>query len=169
MGWDLEIEYEDLESMLKKLYYTALTPKKRRNVAVLLIQLYNGSRVSEAVEAWNKFVRTGKREVEVRIRKHKKNDTRLMIIPQFIKHPGSFRIYKATPEIIKNYAQFLGINTHTLRYARITHLLNKGENPAIVAKMIGHKNLNMLLTYYQEKEAKRRLRKIIQEEFEKEE
>lgn len=164
-GWDLGLNYEDLLEMLKNLYLHSLTPIRRRNTAVLLVQLYNGSRVSEAVDAWNKFVLTGKREIEVRVRKHKNPDTRLMIIPKIIKHPGSTkRIWFATDKAVKFYAFCLGINTHSLRYARITHLLSKGENPAIVAKIVGHKNLNQLLTYYQDKEARKKLRKLISED-----
>jgi site-specific recombinase XerD len=53
---------------------------------------------------------------------------------------------------VKTYAkESYGFNTHSLRYAFITHLLKQGINPAVVSKITGHKNLGYILTYTQEK------------------
>ena len=49
---------------------------------VLLVQLRNGSRVGEAIEATVRFCETGQDQVLVRIEKHKDNDTRLMVLPE---------------------------------------------------------------------------------------
>ena len=61
---------------------------------------------------------------------------------------------------VKVYAKkVLGINTHSLRYARITHML-RNISPSIVAKITGHKKLDYILTYTQIKTAEEALRNI---------
>lgn len=47
---------------------------------------------------------------------------------------------------IKRIGRFLG--THCLRRYFITHSLNDGVNPILLSKITGHKNVNMLTTYY---------------------
>jgi len=49
---------------------------------VLLIQLRNGSRVGEAVEATVRFCASGQDLVLVRVEKHKDGDQRLMVLPE---------------------------------------------------------------------------------------
>jgi len=38
-------------------------------------------------------------------------------------------------------------NTHSLRYAFITHLLRLSHSPSIVAKIMGHRSLDHILHY----------------------
>ena len=62
---------------------------------------------------------------------------------------------------IKVYAvKELWINTHSLRYARITHMLRNNVSPSIVAKITGHKKLDYILKYTQIKTAEEALRSI---------
>ena len=50
--------------------------------AILLIQLRNGSRVSEAVRAFKEFVRRRSVEAVVRVSKRRDGATRLMVLPR---------------------------------------------------------------------------------------
>jgi integrase len=62
---------------------------------------------------------------------------------------------------VKVYAKkILKINTHGLRYARITHMLRNNISPSIVAKITGHKKLDYILTCTQIKTAEEALRNI---------
>jgi integrase len=62
---------------------------------------------------------------------------------------------------VKVYAKkVLGINTHSLRYARITHMLRNSISPSIVAKITGHKKLDYILTYTQIKTVEEALKNI---------
>jgi len=49
---------------------------------VLLVQLRNGSRVDEAVEATVRFCEAGQDQVLVRVEKHRDGDQRLMVLPE---------------------------------------------------------------------------------------
>jgi site-specific recombinase XerD len=119
------------------------------NLAVLYIQLVNGSRVSEAVEAFNRFLETGKRELEIRVRKIKKFETRRILIPSFIKRRGVPR----KSGQVEVFAQRQGINTHSMRYAFIGYMGRRGVAPQIIAKITHHKKLDSILGYTQQKVA----------------
>ena len=129
--------------------------------AILLTQLRNGSRVSEAVRGFREFLSTKAIEVSVRVSKRKDNAVRLMVIPRELLNTNinidickELLIFNDTTIInrVKDYAKRVyGFNTHSLRYAFITHLLKSGVNPAVISKITGHKNINYVLTYTQEK------------------
>ena len=134
---------------------------------ILLIQLRNGSRVSEAVRAFKAFLNTKSVEVEVQVSKVSKKRTRLMVIPQeLLSIAPSCRDLKDVEEKVlvnrvKNYCvDTYGFNTHSLRYAFITFLLRQGVSPAIIAKITKHSRLDFILTYTQEKAAEEILRKL---------
>jgi len=128
----------------------------------LLIQLRNGARVSEAIEALKKFIETGERKVEVRVRKHKNPEHRLMVLPKELSVKDLIPCKPILEEVserklkkrVQLYARKeLEINTHSLRYAFITYLLKKGVSPSLIAKITHHRNLNYILTYTQQKTA----------------
>lgn len=133
---------------------------------VLLIQLRNGSRVSEAVDAAIKFADQRVSEVYVRVRKRRDGYERLMILPEELKIQDiaicKEILSKGNPVLsVKVYAKkILGINTHSLRYARITHMLRNNISISIIAKITGHKKLDHILTYTQIKTAEEALRNI---------
>ncbi len=57
---------------------------------------------------------------------------------------------------VKVYSKnVLGINTYSLRYARITHMLRNDVSPSIAAKIIGQKNLDHA-NIYADKNGRRR-------------
>jgi integrase len=102
----------------------------------------------------------------VRVRKRRDGYERLMILPEELK----IQDIAVCREIlsrgnailrVKVYAKkVLGINTHSLRYARITHMLRNNISPSIVAKITGHKKLDYILTYTQIKTAEEALKNI---------
>ena len=129
--------------------------------AILLTQLRNGSRVSEAVRSFREFLTAKAIEVSVRVSKRRDNAQRLMVIPRELINTNinidickELLIFndKRLVDRVKHYAKRVyGFNTHSLRYAFITHLLKQGINPAVISKITGHKNLGYILTYTQEK------------------
>lgn len=131
---------------------------------MLLVQLRNGSRIGEAVEAVKEFCRTKENAVRVRVEKHKGNDTRLMVLPEELRgKEGKEYLAKACLRLtkvknpksaVKEYCRATyGFNTHSLRYAFITYMLSKGVSPSFIAKITGHRNLSHILTYTEIKTA----------------
>jgi site-specific recombinase XerD len=125
---------------------------------VLLVQLRNGSRVREAVEATRQFCETGQDLVLVRVEKHKDNDLRLMVLPEELRSgEGRQLLSEACARLsalrnpkaaVKVYCRrAYGFNTHGLRYAFVSYLLKKGVSPSIVAKITGHRLLDHILRY----------------------
>jgi len=163
--WDKGIDYDRTYRLfVKKLeeYRGKLHKVRGRRkfvmTAILLTQLANGSRVGEAYEAMEKFAVTRKREVLVRVRKHKNNDMRIMIIPKEIRISDATRIRAVLPEVslvsVKVFCiREFGFNTHSLRYAFVSHLNAKGVSPQVIAKITKHTNLRYIITYTQEKQA----------------
>ncbi len=172
--WDRGIEYGLLRKRLLRLYrrMREKADKSRRyrkrlvHTLVLMIQLRNGCRVSEAVEALQKMALTGQRKVMVRVRKTKKEE-REVVLPKSVPDSDLRLIREDTKTLtadqVKSFAKYnLGINTHTLRYAFITHLaVEKGIQPNVVAKITGHVDLDHLITYTQQVKAEEILEKEI--------
>ncbi|MCD6348515.1 MAG: hypothetical protein J7L91_02705 [Candidatus Korarchaeota archaeon] len=174
--WDRGIEYGLLRKRLMRLYrrMREKAGKSRRyrkrlvHTLVLMIQLRNGCRVSEAVEALQKMVSTGQRKVMVRVRKTKKEEKeREVVLPKSVPDSDLRLIREDTKTLtvdqVKSFCKYnLGINTHTLRYAFITHLaVEKGIQPNVVAKITGHVDLDHLITYTQRVKAEEILEKEI--------
>jgi integrase len=136
--------------------------------AILLIQLRNGLRISEAVRAFLQFLRTRSVEVEVRLSKKRRPETRLAVIPKEL-HDVNLAECRELLEVderllsrrLRRYCiETFGFNTHSLRYAFITYLLRQGVNPSIVAKITKHSKLDFILRYTQERVAEEILREM---------
>jgi len=172
MKWDKGIAYEKLKTRIvgeidkvrKRENIKAVT--KLAYLIVYGIQLRNGSRISEAVEGFWKFMRREYREemkrkiVEVVVKKKRKRETRELVYPEFIPFKlieklRKYNIDVKTKNAIVYCERFLGVNTHTLRYARITYLAERGVNPSLIAKITKHSKLDFILNYTQEKLAKK--------------
>jgi len=175
-SWDSGINYSEIkELLLEALNHSKCAEsdtewKRLMYFTILLIQLRNGSRISETVEAFLEWVKTGEREVWVRVRKKRKGseELRSIIIPGEI-HESWRKIFmvdlkNVSPETltlrVKRWASKHKINTHALRYARITQLLEEGLSPPIVSDIVGHADIKMLMKYTQ-KERARELNKMI--------
>jgi integrase len=159
-GWDACVDYKEAYSQILGHLYRTGHPWD----AVLLIQLRNGSRIGEAIEAVRQFCGTRAASVRVRIEKHKEGDTRLMVLPEELRgKEGRELLAKAclrlekvkAPRVdIADYAKkTFGFNTHALRYAFITYLLKRGVSPSIIAKITGHRSLDHILHYTEMKTA----------------
>jgi integrase len=165
--WDKGVDYELAYSKLLRKIEAVKNNNTRCYLLIALIQLRNGSRISEAVRAFKEWVMTSKTELYVRVSKKKKEETRLMIIPQEITH---YRLYcvdlldvedKALRNrVLATLHYYFNWNTHSLRYAFITFLLKNNVNVAIVSKIIKHSKLDTLLAYVQTKESERVLKNI---------
>jgi integrase len=167
MVWDKGLDYESTYNKIARHMVKVKVPGKCYD-AVLLIQLRNGSRISEAVRAFKQFLAAKSLELEVPVSKKRgKRETRLMIIPQELRSLTSpCRDLKDVDEkVLVNRVKFYcvhtyGFNTHSLRYAFITFLLRQGVNPSIIAKITKHSRLDFILTYTQEKAAEEILKEL---------
>jgi len=159
-GWDACVDYKEAYSQILGHLYKTGHPWD----VVLLIQLRNGSRIGEAIEAAKAFCETKATAVRVRIEKHKEGDTRLMVLPEELRGKegkeylaqACLRLAKVKnpKSAVKVYCKATyGFNTHSLRYAYITYLLSKGVNPSFIAKITGHRNLSYILHYTELKTA----------------
>lgn len=165
MKWDKGLDYEYCYSVLLRRLQRARNNKQYCYYAILLTQLRNGARISEAVRSFLEFVKSGKRELEVNVSKKKRVEKRLMIIPNEVEREKCLALdgdEKVLTRRVKVFCrQKLGFNTHSLRYAFITYLLKHQVNPSIVAKITKHSKLDFILTYTQEKAGEEILRNLV--------
>ena len=167
MGWDKGIDYEVTYTRLLRKIDRVKNNNTKCYLIISLIQLRNGSRISESIRAFKEWVRTSKTEIYVKVSKKKRLEERLMIIPPEIAH---YRLYcvdlididdKVLRERVRaTLRHYFKINTHSLRYAFITFLLKSNVNVAIVSKIVKHSRLDTLMSYVQVKEAESVLKKI---------
>jgi len=159
-GWDACLDFSEAYSQILGHLYRTGHPWD----VILLIQLRNGSRIGEAIEAAKAFCESKAASVRVRIEKHKEGDTRLMVLPEELRNKegrellakACLRLEKVkAPRVdIADYAKkTFGFNTHALRYAFITYLLKRGVSPSIIAKITGHRSLDHILHYTEMKTA----------------
>jgi len=172
-GWDRGADYKKTYSRLTALLKEC---EERDGIhadsgfafsCVLLTQLRNGSRVSEAVDAINGWLKTRNPSVEVRVRKQKSASSRLMVIPPEVQRYYSYRsrllgtlTAARLPSIEMWSRRRLGYNTHSLRYAWITEAARRGISPQLIAKITGHRTLDMVLSYTQKSGAEDILQKF---------
>lgn len=174
MPWDAGIEYEQAKRTLKQLIKNEMlsievkkqAPKKTFvYLTILSIQLRNGLRVTEAIQAFHAFMKNDADKVEYRVLKKRSQEViGVAYFPEFLPRQKVLRYCKvvldkgmkptrqATNRVARRY---LSCNTHSLRYARISFLLEKGIHASIVAKTTHHSSLNFVLKYTQEKIAER--------------
>lgn len=159
--WDRGLDLEEVLGLLREKLKSS-EGAEYSYLAVLITQARNGCRVGEALAGVLAFAESGAREQRVRVEKRKDGAERLIIIPPEVQReklePQSLRLAS-----VKMYTQRkLGINTHSLRYAWITAQAKDNVNPAIIASITGHKNLNMLMHYIQKKQGEERLRLLLE-------
>ncbi|MFP3080520.1 MAG: hypothetical protein RXR09_03265 [Acidilobus sp.] len=155
-GWGSCVEYRRAYAEILAHLYKTGSPWD----VVLLVQLRNGSRIGEAIEAVKEFCNAKGRadSVRVRVEKHAKGDTRLMVLPEELRgaqgrdylRQACLRLsrVKAPRVDIADYChKAYGFNTHALRYASVSYLLKRGVSPSIVAKITGHRSLDHILHY----------------------
>ncbi|MCX8209355.1 MAG: hypothetical protein N3G79_06930 [Sulfolobales archaeon] len=168
MPWDKGIDFETAAELLIKRMFKSKSRLRKCYYAVLLIQLANGSRISEAVKAYIEYLKTKNSMVEVEVSKKKKPETRKMKIPRVIMR-DEFHCVEFLDEdfdkLVNRIKVFslrrLKINTHSLRYAFITYLLKQNISPSIIAKITKHSKLDFIITYTQEKAAEETLGEVV--------
>ena len=165
--WDKGVDYETMYTRLLRKISSVESNNTRCYLIISLIQLRNGSRVSEAIRAFKEWVKTNKIELYIRVSKKKRHEDRLMIIPSEIQNYRLLCVdlLDVNDKILRERVRatlyyYFKINTHSLRYAFITYLLKAGVNPALVSKAIRHSRLDTLLSYVQVKEADNILKKL---------
>jgi len=170
ISWAKELDYNQIYRKIAQtmpLFRGKFKPRGLKafvHLSVLLVQLRNGSRVSEAIEAIEKFTNSKEKEIQVRARKRKRTYARTMIIPAEVRVEDIPQLKAAMPISIAAVKVFaarrLGINTHSLRYAFITHLSRQGIAPQVIARITGHTKLDYVLHYTERPQADEILRKV---------
>jgi integrase len=196
-GFDRDVDYEDMKNKLISDMsttfnnYNQLEPKYRGKkricinrliyIIIAMIQLRNGCRISEAVEAFRTFVESGINDKAIvkiakseSIKYDKKTQEKYITKPRYreIMYPVNWIENKEIIELLKKNMvtinhKFLRkkvldfmltnykCNTHSLRYAFINFMLNdKKCDMATVAKFVGHSDLNQLVRYTQLKKTR---------------
>lgn len=192
-GFDRNIDYMVMRKrlinfLIKDINSLTDVSKKRKRIVmnriiytiIAMIQLRNGSRISEAVNAMRQFVESKKYDEKVIVKiaksetmKYKKETGeayltkkryRHMMFPQKWLKMKDFKetwdninfymLYIKDDRLKKRVLDYLlkyhNCNTHSLRYACINYLLYvKKLEMGIVAKFVGHSNVNQLVTYTQ--------------------
>jgi len=166
--WDYSVDFLEAKKVLmsayKQLYNLNLMPYEAY-VAILFIQLTNGARIGEAIRAFKTFVESGQREFYLKAEKH--GNTRFFIIHDVIKNRLAYKSIltisddKLEARIRMFALKYLKCNTHSLRYALISFLAKNATDPAIIAKITGHKDYRYIVGYTQTKDAIEILRKLV--------
>jgi integrase len=177
-AWDRASEkglsYRDLLRILEDRLEAARSDKEYAYLAVLYVQLRNGCRVSEAARAVLTFTKTGSRRLRVPVSKRKDGAERLVLIPPSVDYKRTAwlaeefkrkpldRAAKALAARVKVFSlQRLGLNTHSFRYAFVTHLAEQGVSPQLIAKITGHKRLDYIVHYTQRIAAEELLERLV--------
>jgi integrase len=153
---------EDISGLLNQDYLNVHEIKRLAYLVIALTQLQNGSRISETINAIKIFFEDYNAKVAViTIAKRKDGFRRKILRPEIINNEILERIEleiknDTIEELSKKIRMFLtrhyGWNTHSLRYALINYLAIEKKVPVnLVSKLVGHKNMNQLLTYTQNK------------------
>jgi integrase len=138
---------------------------------VALIQIKNGTRSCEAVKGFYRFVQEKKTEIEMKACKNgniitllKPNLVPLHIMEEIWKNISQpylkkgYDIDKILYRLRRNYQQYIEdhkdwkevlSNTHSLRYAFIKHMTEKGISSAELSIMLGHKKVDTTFYYQQ--------------------
>jgi len=182
-SWSYDLDYFDtynqlvnqIKGLRKDFKLGKITNRNKKRYAYYingLIQLRNGSRVGEAWEALKNFCKSPDlRVTQVRVQKRKDDYLRKMVLPdditksdlEFIKDivfdDFNNRKHKA---LISAISQFFKVNhgfsTHSLRYAMITYLaINEKVQASVIAKITGHKTMNLIVHYIEKKFAENAL------------
>lgn len=161
------VEYEEIYNKLAKRLNSNNIYNKCYS-AILLMQLRNGLRISEAVKAFKKYLYTSNNVIYVKVSKKKREEERMVVTPSEFDY-NSLEVCKelvsedddVIKERVRNWFRInFKLNTHSLRYAFITYLLRQGVNPALIAKITKHSRLDYILVYTQTKAAEEVLKNM---------
>ncbi|MFN3268928.1 MAG: hypothetical protein ACK416_06695 [Zestosphaera sp.] len=149
MKWVKSTDYEGLYATIVNHLSQTKKPLHKCYDSVLLIQLVNGLRISEAVRAYQLHLRTLNKVLSVPLSRKKKPQSRLVIIPDEVvvcSELGGVDERRLTERIrVYTYLTYRKLNTHTLRYASIMRMLE--SLPHDVVKDILKTNLTCANVY----------------------
>lgn len=184
-GFDRDVDFEDIKVKLLNVFNVIIHKKDPKNIdfnqlvyiTVALIQLRNGSRISEAINAFKLFLTDQSNDkVIVKIAKseslkcnkkgekiHTKARFRKIMFPnKWISFDVMHNFYKVDSNllnidndvlrkrVLKYLLDHFKCNTHSLRYAFINYMLYIEKRPMTdVAKFVGHVNVSQLVRYTQ--------------------
>ena len=181
-NFDRNIDYEimnkqltqDLKSLFKEIKISSSISKVKAmsNIIIAITQLRNGSRISESIEALELFMNdlTLKTAI-ITIAKRKDEARRELLLPKEVKKEMleyliNYKVIDFNNKLkvqnkVRDYLnKYYDSNTHSLRYATINKLVDDGIQLNIVSKLVGHKNLNQIMSYTQNKKVKNVLEKL---------
>jgi len=135
---------------------------------ILLVQLANGMRISEAIEATKKIIEN--ETYELQLEALKGGEARIVRVPPQVPKNWISKLKKADKwpskdAVIMYCKRTFGVNTHALRHSFITYMAKKGIPPQLIARMTGHKKLDMILRYTSKAKAEE-VHKAVLEELE---
>lgn len=168
MGWDRGVDFDAEKARIIEAITTTRNRVEKAFYAIALVQLTNGTRRNEALNACFKWLEEGKREVRIRAQKRKDKYMRLVGIDPILYKYDSIKKGIADIQAMARphdaYYYFcksrLGHNTHCMRYAFISDVSNKDKHPAeFIAKMTGQKDSKVVVRYIQQKGAEDALRR----------
>jgi site-specific recombinase XerD len=112
----------------------------------------NGARISEAKQILLTWLEENKESFDIIA--EKTQVPRPVKIPKMLlQYKPLYNIYKefldkATKHKLADYCKRnYGINTHSLRYAFIRYLVEKGTDPFVISLILGHKKIDQTLAY----------------------
>lgn len=172
-SWDYNLNYNqtykslvscisEVRKDLKSGNITINRIRKFTNLISGLIQLRNGGRVGEMLKSLNEFCTLKKRVVQVKVQKRKDEYYRKVVLPDEITIDDLTYIESYVHERIQNKELFVqalskffkkhfGFSTHALRYCWISFISSMNVPAQVIAKITGHKTLDLILHYTQRK------------------
>jgi integrase len=129
-----------------------------RDVNILILALVNGLRISEAIECYYMWLESNGAESRFNVKLAKSKDRyRLCLVPEIfdkVDLAATKNLPRPRKQALNNFSRRnFGFNTHSLRYAFINYLLARGVDAPTVSRIVGHKNLDTILSYIQSKRA----------------
>ncbi len=146
------IRFEEALAAILDHIYKSGRPDKCYDSA-LLILLYNGLRLPEAVEAYLAWVRTGEHFLEVRRTGGRRNPARPVFVKGIEHHlercPELLEVEprELVREITAYYRRTYGFSIYALRVALAAFLMRRGATPDEVAALLSLTNADTLLSY----------------------
>jgi Phage integrase family. len=163
--WDKGVDFLQARVMLENILKSqasvlvATLPKLNKHLgntfiknSVAYIQLMNGARVSEALEALRHYIKT--KQITFKLPAKKTKVLRPFRIPELIQVNkilydtySSFAFEIDKHDIIVHLKRVFGWNSHSLRYAFIRYAIEKGYSAEVLALILGHKKIDTTLNY----------------------
>ena len=167
--WSRDLDYDSEVERLKTLV-AANKGKQRGYFAILLTQLAQSCRISEAVDALMKWAKAKKNTdlVQIRVRKRKDVYWRDVYIPKSIldnsrsikRVLNKFEFSDNLVDNVRKFASYHLYNTHALRHAGITYQGMKGTPDQVIAVGTGHKKVEHIRIYTQRSAARKVLKEM---------